>query len=121
MKACNGYTREQFRQNSPGHRLQDFLADFSESEFTDLVMNNYFPEMLFVHGIEDDTVPYTATSETARIFRSAGVGSCEEFYAPRTGHQDAVMHLMLGGRVKDFVQKWLREKNSTKMTLQSKL
>lgn len=70
-------------------------------------MDRFFPRMLLVHGIEDDTVPFTSTSEGARIMRMCGVQQCEEFYAPLTGHQDAVIHLMLGGRVKDYIQHWL--------------
>jgi Prolyl oligopeptidase family len=119
MKACNGYTREQFRRNSPGHRLQDLLATFSESKA--LVVDKYFPDMLLIHGIEDDTVPFTATAETARMIRSAGIQNCDEIYVPRTGHQDAVMHLMLGGRVKDLVGRWLQAHNVNRRILQSKL
>lgn len=107
MKPCNGYTREQFRRNSPTRRLQDFLATFQEDAFRNLTLNAFFPRTLLVHGIEDDTVPFTATSEAARVLRFCGVQNCEEYYAPLTGHQDAVMHLMLGGRVKDFIQTWL--------------
>jgi predicted esterase len=108
MKACNGHTREQFRLNSPAHRLQDFLAIFHEGSSTTLTLSSYFPtRMLLVHGIEDDIVPFTATSEAARILRSCGIDQCQEFYAALTGHQDAVIHLMLGGRVNDSVRRWL--------------
>ena len=98
--------------------------------------------MLFVHGIEDDVVPFTATAEAARIVRSccggtsssrsrptsggrrggttagaragarAGAGKAavvDEMYLPRTGHQDVVMELMLGGRSRDGVTRWMRE------------
>jgi hypothetical protein len=75
--------------------------------------------MLLAHGIEDDTVPFMSTSEGARILRSCGIDQCQEFYAPLTGHQDAVMHLMLGGRVKDFVRDWIS--NSDCAPLRSKL
>ena len=106
MKACNGYTRELFRYNSPTWRLRDFLATFVEG-VGNLTLNSYFPRMLLVHGIEDDTVPFTATSEAAEALRSFGIEQCDEYYAPFTGHQDAIMHLMLGGRVKDYIQGWL--------------
>ncbi len=119
MKACNGYTREQFRWNSPARRLQDFLATYQEGAFNTLTVNSFFPRTLFVHGIEDDTVPFTATSEAARILRSCGIDYCDEFYAPLTGHQDAVMQLMLGGRVKDFIRGWLEHNQDPE--LRSKL
>ena len=105
MKAANGHTREEFRRNTPGYRIKESLANHSERKSA---ISTYFPSrILLVHGIEDDTVPFTATSECARVLRSCGIEQCEEFYAPFTGHQEAVMHLMLGGRVKDFICQWL--------------
>jgi len=82
-------------------------------------MDRVFPRTLLIHGIEDDTVPFTATSEGARILRQCGVTECDEIYSPLTGHQDAVIHLMLGGRVKDSVQDWLC--NFARPPMQSKL
>lgn len=105
MKAACGYSREQFRLNSPALRLKDFLISIQECD--GLCPNVFFPRSLLVHGIEDDTVPFTATSEGARVIRSCGVTKCEEYYAPLTGHQDAVMHLMLGGRVQKSIVDWL--------------
>jgi len=208
MKACNGYTREQFRENSPAYRLYDLLTTLKELDCgtgdvvdddidydddndamvgvegiksnsrddgadrhnrhrlghldnedsmrnhirTKTVLRDYFPELLFVHGMEDETVPFTATAEVAYRFRSvlggggkmmkkkdgttagstAGdVGGCYEYYIPKIGHQDTVVHLMLGGKVRTFLQNWLRTMKKkdrqtriqrlTKMTLQSKL
>lgn len=75
-----------------------------------------------MHGIEDDTVPFTATAETAKILRSVGVQTCDECYAPLTGHQDVVMHLMLGGRVKDYIREWLQQRKlPTAINLRSSL
>ena len=67
--------------------------------------------MLLIHGMEDDTVPFTTTGETAKIFRSAGVHDCHEFYLPRTGHADTVMHLMLGGPVQTYLRTWLPDRH----------
>jgi acetyl esterase/lipase len=110
MKAANGYTREQFRLNTPALRVQEFLISFQES--SRLALDHFFPKTLLIHGIEDDTVPFTATSESARILRACGLTKCEEFYAPLTGHQDAVMHLMFGGRVQTAVVDWLLDRDS---------
>jgi acetyl esterase/lipase len=122
MKACNGYTREQFRLNTPSLRLQDFLITWQESD-SHLVVDRFFPRTLLLHGIEDDTVPFTATSEAARILRSCGVTRCDEYYAPLTGHQDIIMHLMLGGRAQTAIVKWLDQSRdgSTSQSLRSRL
>ena len=113
MKAANGYTREQFRLNSPALRLQDFLISIPESE--KLSPDNFFPDTLLIHGILDSTVPFTATSEAARVLKSCGVKKLVESYIPLTGHQDAVMHLMLGGRVQNSIVRWLRSGGSQEM------
>lgn len=119
MKPANGYTREQFRRNTPALRLRDLLTTFSEGstnvddskgargEERALSLKPYFPKTLFVHGIEDTTVPYTSTSKAARIVRQCGIDQCHEQYVPGTGHQDAIIHMMLGGRVKTAIMDWL--------------
>jgi hypothetical protein len=123
MKPCNGYTREQFRLNTPSLRLQDFLINWQEQSDSHLTVGRFFPPTLLLHGIEDDIVPFTATSEAARIFRSCGVTRCDEYYAPLTGHQDIVMHLMLGGRAQTAIVKWLDQPKdgSTSQSLRSRL
>ncbi|KAL3933704.1 MAG: hypothetical protein SGARI_003649 [Bacillariaceae sp.] len=105
LKPCNGYTREQFLRNSPVCRLQDVLKDVSSESG----MQDYFPRWsLLIHGIEDDTVPFTASCEAARVLRSCGVTSCDEIYVPETGHQDCVVALMLGGRAQTEIVEWLK-------------
>lgn len=103
MKAACGYSREQFRWNSPALRLQDFLVSIKESGKPDA----FFPLTLLIHGIEDSTVPFTATGVAARALRSCGISKCHEVYVPSTGHQEAVMHLMLGGRACEDIIEWL--------------
>lgn len=106
MKPVCGYNRNAFRTNSPALRLQDCLADINECHVRSL--DNFLPPMALMHGIEDDTVPFTATGEAARILRSCGVTKCQEIYLAATGHQDAVMHLMLGGRARDATMTWIK-------------
>eukprot|EP00521_Asterionellopsis_glacialis_P010150 CAMPEP_0195301100 /NCGR_PEP_ID=MMETSP0707-20130614/28697_1 /TAXON_ID=33640 /ORGANISM="Asterionellopsis glacialis, Strain CCMP134" /LENGTH=455 /DNA_ID=CAMNT_0040363955 /DNA_START=37 /DNA_END=1404 /DNA_ORIENTATION=+ len=110
MKAANGYSREKFKENSPAVRLQRLLATFSESKAMSL--GNFFPQTLLMHGVEDSTVPFTATSEAAHIVRSCGVTKCDEIYLAQTAHQDVVMHLMLGGRARENVVRWLDDLSS---------
>jgi pimeloyl-ACP methyl ester carboxylesterase len=122
LKAANGFSRAAFLQNSPVWRLQDAMVDFSESD-TDgaSFIEKHFPQRtLLIHGIEDDTVPFTATGEAARVLRACDVHNCQEEYVPETGHQDAVLHLMMGGRVQKAIVKWLlagvQESNKSEIT-----
>jgi acetyl esterase/lipase len=106
LKAANGFSRFNFLRNSPAWRLQDALKDFQEDE--NECIQDFFPQrLLLIHGIEDDTVPFTATSEAARVLKACGVINFQEFYVPETGHQDSVVHLMLGGRVRNAIIQWL--------------
>lgn len=106
MKPVNGYTREAFRQNSPALLLRDALAAVpTEKEST---CDELLPAMALLHGIEDDTVPFTATAEAARVLRSCGLTRVQEIYVPETGHQDAVIQIMLGGRMRDATIDWIK-------------
>jgi len=112
-----------------------------------------FPErFLLVHGVEDDVVPFPSTSEAARMIKQC-LGGCrsdinnsnscdgddnviiDEYYVPKTGHQDTVVDLMLGegGPVTTNVVEWLlkpqrqrqrqrqQRRSSTPTTILSKL
>jgi hypothetical protein len=63
--------------------------------------------MLFLHGMEDSTVPFTATADAARALRSCGVVDCEQVYLEKCGHEDVVMHFMIGGAARDFTMDYL--------------
>jgi acetyl esterase/lipase len=117
MKPACGFSREQFRTNSPAIGLQDFMTSVKDKG----AISRLFPRSLLVHGIEDGTVPFTATSECARTLRSCGVTNCEEYYAPRTSHEDTVVQLMLGGRVSRAIADWLSVSSGNEKHLRSKL
>mmetsp|Transcript_13223 Transcript_13223/g.18963 ORF Transcript_13223/g.18963 Transcript_13223/m.18963 type:complete len:176 (+) Transcript_13223:825-1352(+) len=104
MKPACGFSRESFQMNSPGTRLALLLRQFPESG------QPLFPQLLLVHGMEDSTVPFTATSDAAAAFRSCGVERCDELYIGQTGHQETIMHFMFGGKTKDAVLKWLQDR-----------
>jgi pimeloyl-ACP methyl ester carboxylesterase len=103
LKPANGYTRQSFRTHSPALRLLDSLACQVESN---RVIDKLFPLLVLIHGIEDDTVPFTATAEAGRILRSCGA-LCQEIYITETRHQDMVMQIMLGGKTLDAVIDWI--------------
>ena len=115
MKPACGYSREAFQQHSPAIRLQRMLSDLNFNELVSI--SNYLPPILLVHGIEDDVVPFTATSDAAHVLRACGSNNCTEYYVPQTKHQEVIMHFMLGGKSKDKVIHWLKNlRNSTTNT-----
>jgi acetyl esterase/lipase len=112
MKPVNGHNRAAFRYNSPAQWL--LLQQQQENEpaavvgattHNDLVANE--PRIVLVHGTEDDTVPFTATAEAARLLMACGLERVEQVYLPHTGHQDVPMQLMVGGRARDVVLEWI--------------
>jgi len=135
MKPICGYTRLNFDSASPAKRLLSKLASFREqvdsADLTNLTMQEITPPMLLVHGIEDSTVPFTATSDAGRKLRSCGLTGLDEIYLEKTEHQDVIMHFMMGGSAMDAVFDWLREQrrrqnvigqgNGRKVKLQSRL
>jgi alpha-beta hydrolase superfamily lysophospholipase len=105
MKPICGHSRSNFDKSSPAKRLLSRLASFRENNGLQHV------PMLLVHGIEDATVPFTATSDASRILKSCGWNDCNEIYLDRTGHQDVIMHFMLqNGSALDAVFNWLHER-----------
>jgi len=125
MKPACGSTRRSFRDNSPASRLMSNLVDVDETSTA--LLSQYFPPSLLLHGIEDSTVPFTATSEAGRIIRSCGITNCVEAYIGGTSHQETVMEMMLGGPTKDAVLEWLKsddeeqQSNSISMVEKSRL
>jgi predicted esterase len=105
MKPANGYTRQAFRDNSPALRLQSTLRSLPQE---DGVLDQLLPRLALFHGIEDDTVPFTATAEAARVLRACGLTRVQEFYVVETGHQDMIMQVMLGGKAQDATVEWIR-------------
>jgi alpha-beta hydrolase superfamily lysophospholipase len=122
MKPICGHSRLNFDRASPAKRLLSKLTSFREQ--SDVVVSSLTcsddstrmkmptlqqitPPILFVHGIEDATVPFTATSDAARILKSCGLTDCHEIYLEKTTHQDVIMHFMMGGAAMDVVFDWL--------------
>jgi len=128
MKPICGHSRMNFDRASPTKRLLSKLASFREQ--SDAVESSFdsarmkmptlqqiTPPILFVHGIEDATVPFTATSDAARILKSCGLTDCQEIYLEKTTHQDVIMHFMMGGAAMDAVFDWLLGQRSHKKVI----
>jgi acetyl esterase/lipase len=143
LKPANGYDRKTFAKNTPSWKIQhELIRTLNEMDqctreqlllsSTKPVASSYlhFPErFLLVHGAEDDIVPFTGTSEAARILKqclgggtsSSSIGddccniTIDECYIPQMGHQDTVVDLMmLGGQkgpVTRTVVEWLLNGN----------
>eukprot|EP00591_Stephanopyxis_turris_P012946 CAMPEP_0195528016 /NCGR_PEP_ID=MMETSP0794_2-20130614/29985_1 /TAXON_ID=515487 /ORGANISM="Stephanopyxis turris, Strain CCMP 815" /LENGTH=473 /DNA_ID=CAMNT_0040659059 /DNA_START=108 /DNA_END=1526 /DNA_ORIENTATION=+ len=97
MKPACGHSRSHFDFYSPAIRFSNYLTTTTTTTPT-TTPSCISPcnGMLLVHGIEDSTVPFTATAEAAMRLRLCGITSCEELYVAKTGHQDAILHIMLG-------------------------
>jgi pimeloyl-ACP methyl ester carboxylesterase len=112
MKPVNGNTRAAFRRNSPAQWLL-LQQQQQEKPVAAAVMGTTTPNDLvvneprIVHGTEDDTVPFTATAEAARLLMACGLEQVEQVYLPHTGHQDVPVQLMVGGRARDVVLEWI--------------
>jgi acetyl esterase/lipase len=102
LKAVNGLSREALIQNSPGTQLQQLLL-----EYDGMLQQHFPPRILLAHGVEDTTVPFTATAELAHVLRDCGITGVDQLYLARTGHQDAVLQLMLGGLTLDRIITWV--------------
>ena len=125
MKPACGYTRAAFDHFSPAVKLHSLMripcssgveSDDNKHDMntTDLFMSSNIPPMLLLHGADDDVVPFTSTSEAARIIRNCGAQQCFEYYLSNTGHADVIMHFILGnGRSFDVVIKWLKDVNDS--------
>lgn len=110
MKAANGYSEHGFRDHTPAHQVQDLLL-----LDTDEHLQNVMPiNILLLHGMEDTTVPFTATSELGRRLKSCGLSTVQEVYIAKTGHQETIMEVMLGGPTRDKIVEWLTEKQQAK-------
>jgi fermentation-respiration switch protein FrsA (DUF1100 family) len=109
MKPACGHTREEFKYHSPTSRLLQLCHTAESSLLKPTNKSKHFmPSILLVHGMKDSTVPFTATSDAAALFKSCGAEQCDEIYIGTAGHQDTVLHLMLGGSTKTAVVKWIQ-------------
>lgn len=111
LKPICGYTRQSFDDASPVKRLMALMRGIPDDVEQNLkripTIRDLMPKTLLVHGIDDSTVPFTSTTDCARSIRSLGIKVCDELYLTGTGHQDVIMHFMLGGPARNLVFDWL--------------
>ena len=109
MAAACGHTPNNFILNSPHAQLYHFL-----SQYPNYV--NAMPRLLFVHGMQDTTVPFTATADAVRLLRSCGVKDMQELYLSKVNHTDAIVQFMTGGKTCDRVIHWLQSNEDSTTT-----
>mmetsp|Transcript_4979 Transcript_4979/g.11372 ORF Transcript_4979/g.11372 Transcript_4979/m.11372 type:complete len:206 (-) Transcript_4979:70-687(-) len=105
MKPICGHSRDSFDRASPVKRLLSLFREQQRTATT--TIQQLTPPILLAHGVEDSTVPFTATVNAGRMLRSCGLKKCDEMYLDETSHEDVIMHFMLGGLAKDLVLGWL--------------
>ena len=105
MKAACGYNKENLSNYSPVLQLYKTLIKLPHHERA--MVNENSPRIAMIHGILDDTVPFTATREAAKFLKLVGINKCDEMYLSEKGHSDTVFDLMFGGKTLATVMNWL--------------
>ena len=112
MKAACGNDKESLSNYSPVLQLFQNLIKRPGHERE--LVNQYCPRMAMIHGVHDDTVPFTATRQAAKLLNLAGITKCDEMYLSETGHSETVFELMFGGRTQTAVMNWLDNAKATR-------
>jgi len=104
--AC-GLTDEKFLELSSGHIWEKMLSTMKQRQidFNQIKI----PSMLFLHGIEDDTVPYSATVELMKklIPSSKTIHKIQAKLLEDVNHTDTINHFVYGGPSLDISLDWI--------------
>ena len=111
MKAACGYNKETLSDFSPVLQLFRHLVGRTQKDRE--LVNNECPRIAMIHGVRDDTVPFTATRQAAKLLALSGITKCDEMYLSDMGHSETVFELMFGGRTQDAVLGWLDRSSNT--------
>ena len=104
MKPASGGSESSFKSCSPTYQVHDFVRKYG---------SELLPKMLLIHGAQDDTVPYTSTTELSQELHKGIVDQPSEkqrfktLILPEVGHADTVVQFMMGGETRDCVLNWL--------------
>ena len=98
--ACGGSSLYQWKANSPT-RLAKALSSLSSKKA-------HLPPMLFIHGENDTTVPYTSSMNIALLLQQVSCnGAVALEVLPDVEHIETALHLMFGGSTSERVLGWL--------------
>ena len=105
MKAACGNDKANLSDYSPVLQLYKTLIKRPEHERE--LVDEHSPRIAMIHGMQDDTVPFTATREAAKFLNLSGITKCDEMYLTDKGHSDTVFDFMFGGKTQTAVMNWL--------------
>lgn len=105
MKPACDFTLDAFQRHSPIMYLFQSLYRWSDDEIPHLLAT--LPPILFVHGSDDSTVPFTSSADAAYMLRSIGIQTCTEYYIAGAEHQDTIMDLLFGGETRDVCLRFI--------------
>ena len=105
MKPAAGYTTDAFSAYSPIERL----AKTSSLAVVQQQQADLLPNILLLHGMRDDVVPFTGVNRASRVLRGMGYEKLSVEFLD-IDHQETAMHFMFGGVTKDVVLGWLQRR-----------
>jgi acetyl esterase/lipase len=105
MKAACGYDKKRLSDYSPV--LQLFQNIVTRPRVEQHRFHEACPRIALIHGVQDETVPYTSSRQAARLLSLSGIPKLEEMFLSEAGHSDTVLELMFGGKTQDAVMEWL--------------
>ena len=104
LKGACGGSEDAFMKYSAENRVKEFIGSHGST---------MLPSMLFLHGVLDNVVPYTATLELILGIHKAIIDQPTEkerfqtLISPNIGHGETLFELMMGGETRDQVLSWV--------------
>jgi hypothetical protein len=63
-----------------------------------------------LHGVDDDTVPFTSSRKAAKLMKAWGLSSIDDIYLHEVDHTSLLFDLMFGGKSKQKLIDCLRQR-----------
>lgn len=112
MSPSCGLTSDNFVKISPTTLWKELTTSNANNIF---FKKATIPNMIFIHGVDDDTVPYTSTIQIVNELTAASKAfgengfHCKGLLLQHVGHPDTILHFILGGPTQDIVLRWLTQ------------
>jgi len=102
MKPACGTTLDNFNFYSPSLRLSSVPRNSFE--------HINIPKLFLLHGVDDDTVPFTSSRKAAKLMKAWGLSSIDDIYLHEVDHTSLLFDLMFGGKSKQKLIDCLRQR-----------
>ena len=105
MKPAGGFTRELLNYYSPTWRMKN-------KQHPGAAESTNIPKILLIHGMDDDTAPFTSTSDLYFTLKEKSNSSnidISQFIMEKTGHVETLTELIFGGKSKDIIINWIND------------